>query len=126
MIFNTNTWNRIRYTLYIPIYDFIAGAFGARRAQSIGNLTVSKEANILIVGAGTGLDLPHLQAYTNILATDLTPGILEILRWRARRLGMPVTARVMDGQNLDLPDESCDAVVLHLILAVIPDPVRCL
>jgi phosphatidylethanolamine/phosphatidyl-N-methylethanolamine N-methyltransferase len=32
----------------------------------------------------------------------------------------------MDGQALDLPDESFDAVILHLILAVIPDPVACL
>ncbi len=126
MIFNTNTWNRIRYTMYVPVYDFIAGAFAARREQSIGNLAVDKNARILIVGAGTGLDLPYLQKYKNILATDLTPGMLAILRWRAKRLDMQVEAKVMDGQNLDLPDESCDAVVLHLILAVIPDPLRCL
>lgn len=32
----------------------------------------------------------------------------------------------MDGQALDLPDASFDAVILHLIVAVIPDPVACL
>ena len=32
----------------------------------------------------------------------------------------------MDGHDLAAPAASCDAVVLHLILAVIPDPVRCL
>jgi len=126
MIFNTNTWNRIRYTLYLPIYDLIAGVFAKRRQQSIAKLTVDKDAKILIVGAGTGLDLPYLKNYHNITAIDLTPGMLEMLRWRARRLGMEVEAKVMDGQKLDLPDKRFDAVILHLILAVIPDPVRCL
>ena len=33
---------------------------------------------------------------------------------------------VMDGHQLAVPDGAFDGVVLHLILAVIPDPVRCL
>jgi len=41
-------------------------------------------------------------------------------------VGPHVELRVMDGQELELPDESFDAVLLHLILAVIPDPVACL
>jgi ubiquinone/menaquinone biosynthesis C-methylase UbiE len=32
----------------------------------------------------------------------------------------------MDGQALEYEDGSFDAVLLHLILAVIPDPARCL
>jgi ubiquinone/menaquinone biosynthesis C-methylase UbiE len=32
----------------------------------------------------------------------------------------------MDGQALDLPDATFDAVVLHLILTVISDPAACL
>jgi ubiquinone/menaquinone biosynthesis C-methylase UbiE len=32
----------------------------------------------------------------------------------------------MDGHALKFPDASFDAVILHLIVAVIPDPVKCL
>ncbi len=32
----------------------------------------------------------------------------------------------MDGHQLAVPDGAFDGVVLHLVLAVIPDPVRCL
>jgi ubiquinone/menaquinone biosynthesis C-methylase UbiE len=32
----------------------------------------------------------------------------------------------MDGHALDLPDGSFDAAILHMVLEVIPDPVRCL
>jgi ubiquinone/menaquinone biosynthesis C-methylase UbiE len=37
-----------------------------------------------------------------------------------------VDARVMDGRALSFPDASFDVVVLHLILAVIPEPERCI
>jgi len=48
------------------------------------------------------------------------------LQTRAQRLRMTVDARVMDGQALEFPNESFDAAILHLIVAVVPDPVKCL
>ena len=33
---------------------------------------------------------------------------------------------VMDGQSLDFENESFDKVILHLIIAVIPDPIVCI
>jgi ubiquinone/menaquinone biosynthesis C-methylase UbiE len=35
-----------------------------------------------------------------------------------------VTARIMDARQLAFPDSSFDAVVMHLILAVMPEPER--
>ncbi len=61
-----------------------------------------------------------------IVAGDITPAMVGRIRDRARDLGRSVTAEVMDGQALPLPDASFDAVILHLIVAVIPDPVACL
>ncbi len=37
-----------------------------------------------------------------------------------------VHAALMDGARLALPDASMDVVLLHLIVAVIPDPLACL
>jgi phosphatidylethanolamine/phosphatidyl-N-methylethanolamine N-methyltransferase len=48
--------------------------------------------------------------------------MVEKTRERALSLGMRVDARVMDAARLDLADESFDCVLLHLILAVVPDP----
>lgn len=125
MAINTNAWNRIRYTLWAPIYDRIA-AFPTYRRRSIEMLSPAPGDEVLIVGAGTGADLPHLPPTVNVTAIDLTPAMLERLRARAQALGRPVDARVGDGQALDLPDAQFDAVILHLILAVIPDPVACI
>ena len=119
-------WNRIRYTLYSPIYDAIATVFAPKRALSIAQLELKPDASILIIGAGTGLDLPFLKDYSNITATDLTPAMLQILKRRAKNLEMEVEALVMDGQNLKFQNDTFDAVILHLILAVMPDPYQCI
>ena len=119
----TNAWNRIRYTLWAPLYDLIGRRFDARRRRSLGLLDLAPGERVLIVGAGTGADLPYVPAGCVVVATDLTPAMLRRARPHLRE-GMHLG--IMDGQSLGVRSGSCDAVVLHLILAVIPDPVRCL
>jgi ubiquinone/menaquinone biosynthesis C-methylase UbiE len=119
----TNEWNRARYTLWAPLYDVVGRRFDARRRESIGMLDLRPGERVLIVGAGTGADLPYLPEGCQVLATDITPAMLARARTR-RREGMHLS--IMDGHELAVATASCDAVVLHLILAVIPDPARCL
>jgi len=127
MSINTNTWNRLRYTLYLPVYDLIADRiFRKYRKRSVELLQAKPDDAILILGAGTGLDLPYLQGYTNLTAIDITPGMITKLQQRAEKLHIPVDAQVMNGQQLAFADNSFDAIVAHLILAVIPDPVACI
>jgi ubiquinone/menaquinone biosynthesis C-methylase UbiE len=115
-------FKRWRYTLYAPFYDLLPG-FARERARSIELLGLRPGERVLVVGVGTGMDLPLLPRDVSVLATDLTPAMLARAR---RRAGPRVELRVMDGQRLDLPDASFDAVVLHQILAVAPDPARLL
>jgi phosphatidylethanolamine/phosphatidyl-N-methylethanolamine N-methyltransferase len=77
---------------------------------------------VLIVGAGTGLDLDYVPEGVEITAIDVTPAMLRRLTRRAARTGRCVSVRVMDARHLTFPDESFDAVILHLILAVMPQP----
>ena len=123
---NTNWWNKVRYTLYTPIYDSVARHFSTSRKQSIDSLDLQKSQSLLIVGAGTGLDLVFLPNDVSISATDITPAMVSRIVKRAKSLGQDVDAKIMDGQLLKLPDESYDVVILHLILAVIPDPIACI
>ncbi|MCX2740214.1 class I SAM-dependent methyltransferase [Pontibacter anaerobius] len=124
MSLNTNAWNRLRYTLYLPIYDFVADRiFRKYRKRSVQLLGAKPDDAILILGAGTGLDLPYLHGYTNLTAIDITPGMITKLKQRAEELQIPVNAQVMNGQQLEFADGSFDAVIAHLILAVIPDPI---
>ena len=126
MNFGTAGWRRFVYTLWAPIYDVFAWPFAPLRRRSIEKLLLRAGEQILIVGAGTGLDLGCLPRDVAITAVDLTPAMLARLRRRARRLGLEVDARVMDAQSMAFADGSFDAVILHLILAVVPDPVACI
>jgi len=117
-------WNRFRYTIWAPVYDAVAGAarFDGAVRRSIDRLQLGPGERVLLMGAGTGLDLDYLPADADITAIDLTPAMLKRLHWRAARAGKRVMTRVMDARRLEFPDATFDAVVMHLILAVMPDP----
>ena len=121
MPLNTLAWNRARYTLLAPLYDTFAG-FRPQRRRSLELLDARPGERVLVDGCGTGADLPFLPAGVDVVATDITPAMVERTKQRAAGLGRAVDARVMDAQALEFPDASFDAVVLHLILAVVPDP----
>ena len=119
-------WNRLRYTVWAPAYDVIANAagFDAARRLSVERLRLAPGNRVLIVGAGTGLDLPHFPLDVDIAAIDVTPAMLKRLEDRAASTSRSVSARIMDARQLAFPDASFDAVVMHLILAVMPQPER--
>lgn len=127
MRINTNLWNKIRYGIYAPVYDAVlANHFDKLRKRSIEILAPEKDEKILIVGGGTGYDLNFLKNCTDITATDITPAMVNLIKKRNDELSMNVRVMEMDGQQLQFEDNSFDCVILHLILAVIPDPVKCL
>jgi phosphatidylethanolamine/phosphatidyl-N-methylethanolamine N-methyltransferase len=117
-------WNRLRYTVWAPLYDTVVGAVGFSNARrhSIERLGLKHGDRVLIVGAGTGLDLDFVPPGMAITAIDVTPAMLRRLTRRAARAGRSVSAHVMDARSLTFPDASFDAVIMHLILAVMPQP----
>lgn len=123
MPINNNLVNKIRYTLYAPIYDRITRVLEEARQQSISSLHIHEGYKILIVGGGTGLDFPLFPPNVEITATDLTPIMVNKMKIRSSKLKLKTKLYVMDGQDLTFEDECFDVVILHLILAVIPDPI---
>ncbi len=84
------------------------------------------EGRVLEVGVGTGLNLSHYPAGTDVTGIDLSPKMLAIARQRAADLDLKADLREMDAEALDFPDQSFDSVVYSLCLCTIPDPVRAL
>lgn len=112
------------YTLIAPFYDAaLARLTREARCRSLARLP-STPIRILLAGIGTGLDLPHLPASHRYLGVDFNRSMLRRALPRSRHLDF--AALQGDAQSLPLATASVDAAVLHLILAVVPEPARCL
>ncbi|HVR61303.1 MAG TPA: methyltransferase domain-containing protein [Polyangia bacterium] len=92
---------------------------------------VARGCRVLDVAAGAGDQT--LQAASrvgpqgSVLATDIAPAILAFAAAEAASAGhQNVATRVMDGENLDLPDASFDVVMSRVGLIYFPDQQRAL
>lgn len=104
-----------------PVYDVLfSRAYRPMRRESIAGLDLRPSGTVLLVGAGTGLDIPLLPPGSKVLAVDLAPAMLR----RARAVHTPISGHYLlaDGGALPLRDASVSAVILHLVLSVAPDP----
>jgi phosphatidylethanolamine/phosphatidyl-N-methylethanolamine N-methyltransferase len=118
----SNAWLRFRYSLWAPHYDRVTKLHPQRR-RSIELLALRPGERVAVIGCGTGADLPFLPDDVAVLAADLTPAMLRQAEEHARP---NIEFRAMDALALELPDDSFDAAILHMVLEVIPDPARCL
>ncbi len=123
----TNRWNRTVYRLWVPVYDAALGRFfspGRRRAIEL--LALRPGERLLLVGVGTGADLPLLPRGVQVLGVDISPDMLARARRRLPLPGLDVALLEGDAQRLQVDEAAFDALAFNLILSVIPDPTACL
>jgi SAM-dependent methyltransferase len=69
----------------------------------------------------------RLGASGKLLSTDFAEGMVAAARRRSAELGLEnVEHRVVDGQEIDLPDESIDGVLCRWGYMLMPEPARAL
>lgn len=128
--YRENRWLRSSYSLIAPLYDFfIAAAMRGARTKSLQALPVEVQGKVLLSGIGTGLDLPLLPALHHYTALDFNAAMLARARLRGAEScdeSLQVDWVLGDSMALPFADEQFDHVVLHLILAVVPQPTLCL
>ena len=116
---------RTSYRLLAPVYDlFVARALFQPRSRSLARVPRDGNLKVLLAGAGTGLDLPLLPRTHRYVALDLSRAMLA--RARPRASGLEMIFVEGDAQRMPFADAAFDLAVLHLIVAVVPRPDRCL
>lgn len=95
------------------------GNEGLRRASVRGGM------RFLDVAAGSGsLSIPAARFGAKVLATDQSPVMLEHLEARARKEGLAIETRLMDGHALALDDCSFDIAGSQFGVMLFPDMPR--
>jgi ubiquinone/menaquinone biosynthesis C-methylase UbiE len=92
------------------------GNEGLRRAGLASGM------RLLDVAAGSGaLSIPAARLGAQVLATDQSPVMLGLLEERARKEGLRIETRVMDGHALELDDHSFEIAGSQFGVMLFPD-----
>jgi ubiquinone/menaquinone biosynthesis C-methylase UbiE len=114
-------WDRIAtgYDAFVTPTNMWAGNEGLRRAG------VGRGTRFLDVAAGSGaLSIPAARLGAQVLSTDISPVMLERLKARARKEGLNIETRVMDGHALELEDDTFDISGSQFGVMLFPDMPR--
>lgn len=122
-----NTWNRIVYTFWSPIYDWLISSpvFVKGRKQAWKLANVKHGEDVLLVGIGTGVDIKYIPDGASITGVDISPSMLNVAKRKATRLGKSMLFLLGDAEQLPRPENSFDVVALYLILSVVANPTVC-
>ncbi len=119
------------YDRWAPVYDLIFNLPfqpGRQAATRAAAAAAGPGGRILVVGVGTGLELPLLPATSRVTGVDLSGAMLDVARRRVARrsLGHVEALLEMDAQALTFPDAGFDVALAPFVLSVVPDPAKTL
>jgi phosphatidylethanolamine/phosphatidyl-N-methylethanolamine N-methyltransferase len=117
------------YRRWAGIYDTAFGRISSParlRAVALANRLAGTD--VLEVGVGTGLSLPHYRQEKRITGIDLSREMLDRGHQRVAREGLRnvVALREMDAEATDFADASFDIIVGMFVASVVADPRRLL
>jgi len=105
------------------LYDFAGrrvekGELGRRRHELVGTL----EGAVVEVGAGTGLNLPHYEHASRVVAVEPDPSMAGRLRKRVPEASVPVEVVSGKAESLPFEDETFDTAVVTFVLCSVENP----
>lgn len=118
---------RAAYRRWAGVYDGVFGLIssaGRKRAVAMVNHLPGKD--VLEVGVGTGLALPHYDRTKRVTGIDLSAEMLDRARNRTRKLGLDhvLGLHEVDAEATGLADHSFDIAVGMFVASVVPHPRR--
>jgi len=120
---------RTAYRRQAASYDGVFGRVSrAARLRAVAAVNALPGREVLEVGVGTGLALPHYDAGKRITGIDLSADMLERARSRVAAEGLLHVEALLelDAENTRLPAARFDIAVAMFVASVVPDSRRLL
>ncbi|MDR3529878.1 MAG: class I SAM-dependent methyltransferase [Rhodopila sp.] len=117
------------YRRWAGIYDTAFGGVSSKgRLRAVSLVNRLQGTDVLEVGVGTGLALPHYDRGKRITGIDLSKEMLRKARERTRKdeLTHVQALHEMDAEATDFEDGSFDIAVAMFVASVVPNPRRLL
>jgi phosphatidylethanolamine/phosphatidyl-N-methylethanolamine N-methyltransferase len=117
------------YRRWAGVYDTVFGGISSKgRLRAVSLINRLPGEDVLEVGVGTGLALPHYQYEKRITGIDLSKEMLRKARERTRQDGLTNVQALheMDAEATSFEDNAFDIAVGMFVASVVPNPRRLL
>jgi phosphatidylethanolamine/phosphatidyl-N-methylethanolamine N-methyltransferase len=117
------------YRRWAGVYDTVFGGISSKgRLRAVSLINRLPGTDVLEVGVGTGLALPHYNRDKRITGIDLSKEMLRKARERTRTQGLTTVQALheMDAEATTFEDHSFDIAVGMFVASVVPNPRRLL
>ena len=111
-----------KYRWLSTIYDIAVDNrwFNRARRWEFDLAQIQPNQRVLVVGIGTGLDIPFIPRHAEVVGIDLSREMLQ--RAKSKTEGRNVSLLEMNAEHLHFADSVFDVVILNLILSVVNNP----
>jgi phosphatidylethanolamine/phosphatidyl-N-methylethanolamine N-methyltransferase len=118
--------NQRRYRWLSIIYDQTVSTrwFEGPRKREFELAQIQPHQKVLMVGIGTGLDIPYLPKTAKVTGIDISPEMLTVAKKKAEH--HDIVLLEMSAEHLDFEDAFFDVIIMNLILSVVADPKQAL
>lgn len=118
--------NKRKYRWLSFIYDQTVKTrwFEELRKREFELAQIQPHQRVLVIGIGTGLDIPYLPKTAKITGVDISPEMLAITKKKSEH--HDIVFLEMSAEHLDFEDQSFDVIIMNLILSVVNDPKKAL
>lgn len=117
------------YRRWAGVYDTVFGGISSKgRLRAVSMINRMPGTDVLEVGVGTGLALPHYNKDKRVTGIDLSKEMLRKARERTREDGLTnvQALHVMDAEATSFDEHAFDIAVGMFVASVVPNPRRLL
>lgn len=118
--------NSIRGPFNSWLFKILSGYMDHLFGKSKRILFENHPDTVIEIGSGAGTNMRYLKKGTKLIAIEPNIHMHRNLKKSAAKYDINLEIKSLLGEEIDLPDNSCDFIVSTLVLCTVENPIQCL